>query len=484
MYRRSTRSWLKHLDFIVLDLICLHLAFILADFIRNDAGLPYLRDPYREMSIVITLIDILIIMVFEICKNILKRGYLKEAETVLLQAFVVLLFSSLYLFSVQQGEEYSRLMMFLTCIFYPIFNYISRVFWKRLVRWAIKNNRNKRSLLIIATMDKAETVVRDIASSMIEEFIISGVVIIDQDMTGHDVERYPVVSSIENAPDYVLMEWVDEVLLVEDAYQIKHKDIIDQIKETGVVVHHNIMPLENSLGGKCFIEKVGGYTVLTTCMNEATALQAFLKRLMDIAGGVVGCIFAGIIYLFIAPAIKRESPGPIIFKQDRVGKNGQIFKMYKFRSMHLDAEARKRDLVAANRVGDGLMFKVDFDPRVIGNTILADGTKKTGIGDFIRRTSLDEFPQFFNILKGEMSLVGTRPPTIDEYTKYKLHHRARMAITPGLTGLWQISGRSNVTEFEQVVALDTKYINEWSLGLDIKILFKTLGVVFKRDGAM
>lgn len=150
----------------------------------------------------------------------------------------------------------------------------------------------------------------------------------------------------------------------------------------------------------------------------------------------------------------------------------------------MNAEEKKKELLAANRVQDGMMFKLDFDPRIIGNEILPDGTKKTGIGDFIRRTSIDEFPQFYNVLKGEMSLVDTRPPTLDEWEKYDPHHRARLAIKPGITGMWQVSGRSEITDFEEVVRLDTKYINEWSLGLDIKIIFKTLAVLFKKDGAM
>ena len=115
---------------------------------------------------------------------------------------------------------------------------------------------------------------------------------------------------------------------------------------------------------------------------------------------------------------------------------------------------------------------------------MEDGTKKTGVGDFIRRTSLDEFPQFFNVLKGDMSLVGTRPPTVDEWEKYELHHRARLATKPGITGMWQVSGRSKITDFEEVVKLDTKYINEWSVGLDLKILLKTVLAVIKKDGSM
>ena len=164
--------------------------------------------------------------------------------------------------------------------------------------------------------------------------------------------------------------------------------------------------------------------------------------------------------------------------------NGKKFKMYKFRSMYMDAEERKKELMAQNRVKDGMMFKLDWDPRIIGSRQLPDGTVKKGVGNFIRDWSLDEFPQFINVLLGDMSLVGTRPPTVDEWEKYNLHHRARLATKPGVTGMWQVSGRSNITDFEEVVKLDKQYITDWDLGMDIKILLKTVGVVFKREGSM
>ena len=210
----------------------------------------------------------------------------------------------------------------------------------------------------------------------------------------------------------------------------------------------------------------------------------FLKRLIDICGGIVGCIITGILFVILAPLIYIQSPGPIFFSQERVGKNGKRFKIYKFRSMYLDAEERKQELMEQNRVEDGMMFKLEFDPRIIGCKKRADGTIKKGVGNYIRDWSLDEFPQFFNVLKGDMSIVGTRPPTMDEWGKYEIHHRARLATKPGITGMWQVSGRSDITDFEEVVALDTKYINDWSIGLDIKILFKTVLVVLHREGAM
>ena len=144
--------------------------------------------------------------------------------------------------------------------------------------------------------------------------------------------------------------------------------------------------------------------------------------------------------------------------------------MYKFRSMYQDAEKRKQELMEQNEMS-GFMFKVTDDPRI------------TKVGKFIRKTSLDELPQFYNVLIGDMSLVGTRPPTVDEFTQYELHHRKRMAIKPGLTGMWQVSGRSDITDFEEVVELDTQYIDNWSLKLDIKILLKTFVIIFGKNGA-
>ena len=160
------------------------------------------------------------------------------------------------------------------------------------------------------------------------------------------------------------------------------------------------------------------------------------------------------------------------------------YKDFVVTAQHMDAEERKAELMKDNKLGDGKMFKLDFDPRVIGNKILPDGTHKTGIGDFIRRTSLDEFPQFFNVLRGDMSIIGTRPPLISETNLYELHHRARLAIKPGITGMWQVSGRSDITDFEEVVRLDKEYITNWNIGLDIKILLKTILVVFRKDGSM
>jgi len=197
-----------------------------------------------------------------------------------------------------------------------------------------------------------------------------------------------------------------------------------------------------------------------------------IKRLIDIVGSFVGIILASPIMLITTIAIKIDSPGPVFFKQNRVGLNGKKFKILKFRSMCTDAEKLKQQLLAQNEMGDSRLFKMKNDPRI------------TKVGRIIRKTSIDELPQFFNVLIGDMSLVGTRPPTVSEVEQYDRHHFRRISIKPGITGMWQTSGRNSIKDFEQIVKLDTTYIDNWSLLLDFKLMFKTVKVLlFNKTGA-
>ena len=191
---------------------------------------------------------------------------------------------------------------------------------------------------------------------------------------------------------------------------------------------------------------------------------------MDIAGSLIGLLFAGIAFIIFAPVIKIQSPGPIFYSQTRIGKNGRRFKFYKFRTMVVNADALKESLMSQNEM-QGNMFKIKKDPRIIP------------IGRVMRKFSIDELPQFWNVLKGDMSLVGTRPPTEAEFDNYELRHKARLGIKPGLTGMWQVSGRNDIRDFEDIVALDTYYISNWSLAMDIRILLRTVIVVITGKGS-
>ena len=256
-----------------------------------------------------------------------------------------------------------------------------------------------------------------------------------------------------------------------------------ELIEMGLTVNYTMSTLVDDRWPVVDLRKIGKFKVLSTSIAFASARQLAVKRIFDIVGSIIGLVFTGLLTLIIGPMIYFKDPGPIFFSQVRIGRNGKKFKMYKFRSMYMDAEARKKELMDQNKVKDGMMFKMDDDPRIIGSEKKDKNGKPKGIGNFIRKTSIDEFPQFFNVLKGQMSLVGTRPPTVDEWNKYGLAHRVRMSTKPGVTGMWQVSGRSEITDFDEVVRLDREYIENWSLGLDFKILMKTFLVVFKHEGA-
>lgn len=483
MYKKASSGWLKHFDFIILDLLCLQLAFVIAYMLRHGMVNPYTKELYLNTAIYLVFADIVVIFFNETFSGVLKRGLYKEFAATFKHSLQVALLAVFYLFALQKGEDYSRLVLGLMGVLYVIISYVARLSWKYLLKHKILAE-NKKSLLIITTEAETENVIKEITSEASVECEITGVILLDSDKVGSRISGIPVVAKVENAASYICKNWVDEVLIHVSPEISYSQKLIDDIAETGVIIHISLTELTNSVGKRQFVETVGNYTVLTTSINYMTPKEAFFKRTLDVVGGLVGCILTGVIFIFIAPIIYIASPGPIFFSQTRVGKNGKQFKLYKFRSMYMDAEERKKELMKQNRVADGFMFKMDFDPRIIGNKVLEDGTKKTGIGDFIRRTSLDEFPQFYNVLKGDMSLVGTRPPTLDECEKYELHHRARLATKPGITGMWQVSGRSQITDFEEVVKLDTKYINEWSMGLDLRILCKTVLAVLKRDGSM
>lgn len=482
MYRKKKKGWTKHIDFMLLDIICLQMAFIIAYMIRFGIGNPYGDSDYWNLALVFTLIDFFVEIAFDSFKNVLKRGYLMELTATCKHVFLVELVTAFYLFSTQLGGIYSRISYYVMVPLYIAISFIGRSIWKKvLVREGFQSG--KRSLLVLAPEANLTDCLEEISKNCPGYSKVSAAAL-DADRKGDHIWGIPVVADSGEIVDYARSQWVDEILIPPCGQENYPHEMVRQFMEMGIVVHSGITRSNELAGGRRQVEKIGEYIVITTSLNYASTMQLLLKRLMDIAGGIVGCMITLLILIIFGPAIYISSPGPIFFTQERVGRNGRKFKMYKFRTMYPDAEERKKELMEQNRVKDGLMFKLDFDPRIIGNKILPDGTRKEGIGSFLRKTSLDEWPQFFNVLKGDMSLVGTRPPTVDEWEQYEPHHRARLAFRPGVTGLWQVSGRSNITDFEEVVRLDTKYIDEWSLGLDVKILFKTVEVVFKDEGAL
>ncbi len=328
-----------------------------------------------------------------------------------------------------------------------------------------------RRLLIIADRDSAGDIVQSIRGMKDFSYELTGIIITDLKEPLEEIEGVRVVSEEKDNIEYCTGASLDEVVVAaEKKKKEEAMTWMEALAQMGITVHYRIMVPELNSAGQKELSQFGRFYTVTYANKVAPVGQILLKRMLDIVGAIVGSILLLFLTVIIGPLIRMESPGPVFFTQKRVGRNGRIFKMYKFRSMYMDAEERKKELLSKNEMS-GLMFKMEDDPQI------------TKVGKFIRRTSIDEFPQFINILKGDMSLVGTRPPTLDEFAGYSPSHKKRLSFRPGLTGMWQVSGRSDITDFEEIVKLDIEYIDNWSFMLDVKILIKTVLTVFTGSGA-
>jgi exopolysaccharide biosynthesis polyprenyl glycosylphosphotransferase len=281
---------------------------------------------------------------------------------------------------------------------------------------------------------------------------------------------YPVIGSFKDLQAILEKGPVDEIILcVPFLHHIAiFSETVRLAQELGIVVRLFPDKTDAQLLSRLHIERFEGDYVVTL-FREQLLMQLLLKRIMDIVLSLVGLIVLSPLLVIVALVTRFTSPGPVLFAQERVGMNKRLFKLYKFRSMYVDAEQRRRELEPLNEM-DGPVFKIKNDPRV------------TPIGHFIRKTSIDELPQLLNVLRGQMSLVGPRPPLLAEVDQYEWLYRRRLSIKPGITCLWQISGRNDIT-FKQWMEMDKAYIDNWSLWLDIKILAKTIPAVLFSKGA-
>lgn len=468
MYSEGKRSWVKHLDFTVIDILCLELSLILAYAWRFSGRWLFDEDIYERLAVVLLLIDIVVVFFVEPYKGILRRNKYQEFRATVTGAVVNFGGVLVYMYAVKQSVLYSRQMLFMYLGLSVVSMYFCRVMWKRVIRYRKLQDKSKALMTVVAESANVERCLREIAVNKYTNYKVTGVVVVDQNMKGQEIHGIPVVANADDFLDYVRTNVVDEVFIDGNTRE-SSESLAAALVELGATVHVSLLHSKLLVPNRQ-LDNYGNYVVLTSSMKIATNRQLFIKRLMDIVGSVVGLVLVAIAFVIFAPIIKRQSPGPVFYKQVRVGKNGRRFNLYKFRSMYVDADKDLEKLKAENEM-QGNMFKMENDPRIIP------------IGHFIRKYSIDELPQFWNVLKGDMSLVGTRPPTEDEFKEYEYHHKARLGIRPGLTGMWQVSGRSKITDFERVVELDTEYITNWTLGLDVRILFKTIGVVLSGKGS-
>ena len=483
MSKKHLKGWLKHGDFILLDILCLQISFLITYWILRGS-VNMLTNPTLQYQNMIFIMSQLLVIVFaNNYEGILRRKHFDEAIAVIRYMLQIFLTAVVFLFVLHNTAIVSRLQYGLTSVFFIVIDYFVRGLNKR--RILAFGGRKKKSLVLITSSRLAQKAMEMLTPEGIPlDYIVSGIILLDSGRT--DLLEYPDVAIgnlNKDSMERITRGWVDEVFIYQPNDMCFPAKVMEDIMTMGITVNYTEEAITDERWPVIDIRKLGRFKVLTNSVRFASAGELAAKRLLDIIGGLVGTVITGILYVFLAPAIKRQSPGPAFFAQERVGRNGKKFKMFKFRSMYMDAEKHKAALMEQNTMTDGMMFKLEDDPRIIGSEKKDKNGKPKGIGNFIRNTSLDEFPQFINVLVGQMSLVGTRPPTVDEWENYSPSHRARMSFKPGITGIWQVSGRSQITDFDEVVKLDCEYIENWSILLDIKILLKTVVVVAKRKGA-
>ena len=456
------------------DAICIFLTYYLSGILWLDKykhmGMAVVKMKLSDNLITIV-IAVLITALFAAnnAQDYIIRGKYVELKAVIRKAFIFGSIVAVYEL-IRKTSDMPRGVYVLTVIGGAILMYITRNILKLYLKSRSRSTMHTTNVIVITMKNRAKRIVKELRQGDDWTVTIAGVIVMDEDMTGRTISNYSVVANKGNMMDYIRREIVDEIYVdVDSRMREELKPMVLQFEDMGITVHLRLEVLD---GFKDFNASMGTFNsipVVTFFNREFDAKDLAIKRVFDLAGSMVGIVLLAVATVIVGPIIKMESPGPIFFKQKRVGKNGRYFYLYKFRSMYVDAEERKSELMAQNEMS-GLMFKMDNDPRI------------TKVGRFIRKTSIDELPQFINVLKGDMSLVGTRPPTVNEFNQYEGHHKRRLSMKPGITGMWQAYGRNTVKDFEDVVKMDLNYIDNWSLGLDMKILGKTVVTVFTSGG--
>ncbi len=439
------------------DLVCIGISFILATYIRygnfrdmNDKGIHF------QVCLVFLLFCTIYSFFMDWNRNFLKRNIWKELYAVIQYNLIMILVTQTVMYFLKWADEFSRGVMLYFVLLNPLLSFLVHMAVKKMMRMYYRSDVTKIKVLVITQEQMKDEVLAKLSQNLDINFQIVDVVLAEEIK--------------EDFLAKVLLMALDEVFIyAPELPQKQVQEIINSLDEMGVDCHYCV-EIPGTWSERSEIGDFGNYSVITYTRFQSSYKRLLIKRLMDMIGGMIGLLFTLLVFPFVALAIKIDSPGPVLFSQIRIGRNGRRFKIYKFRSMYMDAEERKKELEKQNEM-QGLMFKMENDPRI------------TRVGKFIRKTSIDELPQFYNVVKGDMSLVGTRPPTADEFEKYNQYYRRRISMTPGLTGMWQVSGRSEIENFDDVVKYDLTYIDNWSLKLDIKILLKTIWVVFAGRGS-
>ncbi|MBK6434166.1 MAG: sugar transferase [Anaerolineae bacterium] len=461
---------------VVTDVFLINAAFGVAYYLRYE--LQWLRDldpstyrrfdAYLPFALILTLLLLFAYRVdgaYDIRRDssLVEEAYRITAGT----ATAIIIMVAIAFFTRPQLN--SRLIYVYTGIFIPVFLIVSRIVFRawlwRLRRRGIGVDR----LLIVGAGEVGRMVMRSVVAQPELGYEIVGFLDDDPGKSNTALGRLRGLGTLDSLQDVLKSMPIDEVIVALPWHA--HRKIVQVVQEVQQAnVRPRIVPdLFALMLGRVQLDQINGIPLIGMQPVAITGFNLAVKRLLDVLVSILALTLAAPFWLLIPIAIKLDSPGPVLFNQVRIGRAGRPFVVHKFRSMVVDAEEQKDSLRSLNEA-DGPLFKIKEDPRT------------TRVGRLIRRTSLDELPQFLNVLKGDMSLVGPRPALPEEVAQYEEWHKRRLEASPGITGLWQVSGRSLVG-FEEMVLLDTFYCENWSFGLDLKILFKTIPRVILGEGA-
>ncbi len=376
----------------------------------------------------------------------------------------LLLTGTLYLV---HGGDISRKVVLLTIGVTTVGLSLRRFVYRIMLYRKFDRGMDTRNVLIVGTGPEAHALRHHLENIRHLGFTFKGFI----EASGADSRRTSssgdVVGTLDTMFQYARKHFVDEIFFTTPCERGIVRGVLEKARAYGVDMR--VVPdLYDGMAWNCPVEYIGQFPTIPLHRGEAHEVSRVMKRIFDIVFSSTVMLLLLPLMLLISIAIKIDSPGPVLYSSERIGKKGWVFRCFKFRTMVRDADVRRAEVMHMNE-RDGVLFKMANDPRV------------TKLGRFLRKYSLDELPQFFNVLRGDMSVVGPRPPIASEVREYKLSHLRRLSVTPGITGLWQVQGRQNPS-FDSYVSLDVSYIENWSIWLDFKIIVRTIGVVFAGTG--
>jgi exopolysaccharide biosynthesis polyprenyl glycosylphosphotransferase len=468
--RAATLSW------ILADLFFINIAFILAYWVRYDLQLfravdPAFDVPYRVYLPFVAIFALLLILVYR------QEGiYLLRRKISWFDEFYAIVHGTatgtiitIVVIFLYRPAFYSRVIFIYAGLLSIAILGLSRLIKVSLLRQVRREGIGARRVLVIGAGEVGRTVMRAVVANPEYGFNIIGF-LDDHPAKGEtDIGRFKALGSLDNLANVMEEESIEEVIITLP-WQYHRKIIQVMAHCERQNVRARIVPdMFQMTVSHMHVEEIAGVPMIGIKEIGISGLNQLVKRAIDVGSSALALFLFAPLMALVALMIKMDSPGPVLFRQERVGKNGQRFTLYKFRSMGVGAEEQQDELQDLNEA-DGPLFKIKDDPRA------------TRLGKWLRRLSLDELPQFYNVLRGEMSLIGPRPPLPTEVAQYKEWHKRRLEVSPGLTGLWQVSGRSELT-FDEMAMLDIYYIENWSLGLDTKILWQTIPKVLFGNGA-